>query len=151
MTIDIVLLHPKSNGLIQLKSSDPSQSVTINANYLSDEENHDLNLLLHGYKQVVNIFFNQQPFDGIVTFGHLQPCNDPLIQNEMHSNDEILNQYIMNNIQTNNNQIGTDSIGLVVDSNLILRNTSNVRIVDSSVIPHHIPVSGSLSNGRFYS
>eukprot|EP01083_Nonionella_stella_P108447 315492_1 len=136
VTIDVILLHPKSRGFIELQGNAYPYDVNINPQYLSDEESQDLDLLLKGYREIENIFFNKEPFDGVVTFGPFWPCGDAM------DNDEAIKKYIANNIQTHDNHIATNKMGLVVDHNFVLNNTTNVRVVDASTIPSSI--SGSI-------
>eukprot|EP01084_Bolivina_argentea_P124469 220552_1 len=129
ITIDIILLHPKSNGFVDMN--------VINPKYLSDKNNQDLEMLLKGYREIERIFVNKEPWHGTVTFGPFWPCNESI-----NNDDESIKKYIVNNVQTNNNWIGTNKMNVVVNNKFVLNNTLNVRIVDGSVMPSLI--SGSI-------
>lgn len=49
------VLHPKSRGYITLGSNDPLAPPKIFANYLSDEQDHDLKVLIEGIKFAIKL------------------------------------------------------------------------------------------------
>lgn len=49
------VLHPKSRGYITLASNDPLAPPKIHANYLSDDQNHDMKVLIEGIKFAVKL------------------------------------------------------------------------------------------------
>merc|ERR1712154_126141 len=94
----------------------------------------DLDLLLKGFREIERVFFGKEPFDGITTKGHFWPCHGMLSKEDM-ANDEVMKRYIANNVRTNHNRVGTNSLGKVLNEDFILKHTTNVRVVDGSVIP----------------
>ena len=131
VTIEIVLLHPKSKGFVKLKSDDPMDDMMVNPMYLSDER--DLEILLKGYREIERVFIGKEPFDGTTTDGPFWPCGGDGVLD-----DERMKQYIRNNVQSNGHRVGTNSMGIVVDEELRLKDALNVRVVDGSVIPETV-------------
>jgi choline dehydrogenase len=83
-TLAPTLLHPKSRGYVELKSSDPNEHPLIQPNYLNEKE--DVKTLVDGmkfaYKMTLTQAFKE---NGIASFepGKRNSCNWYLLRREM--------------------------------------------------------------------
>ena len=130
ITISVHLLKPKSVGHIELKSKDPADDVLIQPNYLSISS--DLDRLVEGFKEVTNII-SQHPFSDI----HNNTGFIYTKYNDFKSDSDI-RQYINDTIYSSYTPIGTNKLSDIVNDELILSGSNNVRIIDASVIPELI-------------
>lgn len=147
VTIKSILLHPITEGYIELRSDNVLDAPIIQPNYLSDDR--DLEILKQSFyelNRVFNIFNNAEKDNNVnstrnpfhtITDGYLK-CRKYFNGNDRSIDGEVVERFIRDNIYSNHNSIGTCKMGVVVDSQFRLRNTQNVRVVDSSVIPHMI-------------
>merc|ERR1711879_825270 len=115
-----------------LNSANPSDQMIIDMT--ASQTENDLNLLVKGFREIERVYFGKEPFDGVTTNGHFWPCHGMINEKEM-ADDEVIKKYIANNLRTNHNRVGTNSLGKVVNEQFILKQTTNVRVVDGSVIP----------------
>lgn len=127
-TIRPVLLHPKSTGRVTLRSSDPTDPARIFQNFLSEPEDWRT---LRDAVGIVRHIAGQKPLD---------PFRGP----EILPADEPIDSYIKRNARTAHHPLGTCKMGpasdplAVVDAELRVRGTENLRVVDASVIPDMI-------------
>ena len=140
VTVEIVLLHPRSKGTVSLSAE--GVGVEVRPCYLSDER--DLSLLLRGFREVQRVFFGAAPFDGATTSGPRLSwsCLRGRRRVSWNASDERIKAHIAQNVRSQHNRVGTLRMGAVVDERLVLRGTTNVRVVDASVMP--ALTSGSL-------
>lgn len=126
-TVLPTLLHPKSRGYVQLKSSDPLADPVIQPNFLKEKE--DLEQLVKGVKMALKII-NQSAFDPL-----REKINAPMDA----SSDESLKEHIRNAVETVYHPVGTCKMGnddmAVVDDQLRVHGVTNLRVVDASIMP----------------
>ncbi|KAF9540498.1 alcohol oxidase [Agrocybe pediades] len=125
--------HPFSRGTIHIKSSDPSEMPTIDPHYF--EEEHDVRLFAEIMK------FNRR-------VAKSEPLKSFLIDEEVYpglqyGTDEQIIDFLKSNFLTSYHPVGSCSMlpqadNGVVDTNLKVYNTSNLRVVDTSIVPLHI-------------
>lgn len=124
--------HPFSRGNIHVGSADPLVKATCNPNYLSKT-------------------FDQDTFVEAVKFGLTISKTEPLASSIVGRQDPAANvtsdaditNYVKTYLRTIHHPIGTSALapralGGVVDKNLKVYGTANVRVVDASIIPLHM-------------
>jgi len=132
-------LLPQVRGTVHIGSADPTVFPTVDPKYLTT----DFEVLLHANATKLSRgIFNTAPLSGIVQ-SELQPGSTVSTDS-----DADWQQFVKENVTPVIHPIGTCPMqpkadGGVVDSSLIVYGTSNVRVVDSSVIP--IQISAHLS------
>ncbi|KAI0066612.1 alcohol oxidase [Artomyces pyxidatus] len=133
LTLTAHVNHPFSRGSIHAKSTDPLEHPELDPHYF--EEEYDLTMFVETIK------FNRrlaqrEPFKSILTGTEVNP--GPEVQT-----DEQIADFLKANLLTGYHTVGSCSMlpledGGVVDPKLKVYNTSNLRIVDLSIVPLHI-------------
>ncbi len=127
-TIVPILLRPKSNGRILLKTADPLDHPRIYANYCADPD--DLEKLVTGLKTARRIA--QLP--PLATYEETE--NDP---GKSATSDNALRQYIRESAFTLYHPVGSCKMGIdaqaVVNPQLQVHGIKGLRVVDASVMP----------------
>ncbi|KAJ7146033.1 alcohol oxidase [Mycena epipterygia] len=122
--------HPMARGSIHINSADPTAAPVINGNYLNND--FDVKTILQGIKFLLKLG-KTAPLSEIIK-GVVEPTV---------TSDADLIQWIRNTLSTGSHILGTAALatqaqGGVVDSNLIVYGTTNLRIVDASIMPFTI-------------
>ena len=120
------LLRPESRGTVSISSKNPMEDPVIDPNYLSNK--NDLKTMIEGYKKMMQIM-NTAPLD---QFNNVRnPVN--------LKDDKSIESAIRARADTIYHPVGTCKMGndemSVVDSNLVVRGTKNLRVVDASIMP----------------
>ena len=123
-----VLLHPRSQGDMTLRSSDPRAPVRIRHNFLAEPE--DIQTLREGFRRARDLG-NRKPMD---PFRGREASPGP----EVNTDAEV-DAWIRNTVVTVNHPLGTCAMGrgpnAVVDPDLTVRGIEGLRVVDASVFP----------------
>ncbi|KAH9476794.1 GMC oxidoreductase family protein Mala s 12 [Psilocybe cubensis] len=131
-TVTAILNHPISRGTIHTESVDPLAYPIIDPHYL--ESNTDLEVLVQHIKFIKSLA-NTEPWkSGIIREVYPGPN---------YSSDRDIREYVKEHVLTIWHTIGGCSMlprskSGVVDANLKVYGTTNLRVVDLSVIPLHI-------------
>lgn len=137
MTADVILLHPRSNGWVKLKSPRPEDLPAITLNIFSDQE--DFETARRGIEIVRRIY--RTPPQAELTGREIVPGA------ELMGKDE-LNEYIRANAGVTQHPVGTCAMGgspdSVCDPQLRVRGVEGLRVVDASVMP---TIPGANTNG----
>ncbi|OSD08629.1 GMC oxidoreductase [Trametes coccinea BRFM310] len=128
------LLHPLSRGSVHIASTDPAAAPAIDPNYFANSL--DLDMLLNAFKFTLDKLYKTGPFGDVV-----RKLVTP--SSEVVASDDALKEYIKNNCGCVYHPLGSASMlpredGGVVDPQLKVYGTANVRVVDASVIPLEI-------------
>jgi choline dehydrogenase len=127
-TLGPTLLHPFSRGDIRLRSSNPLDSPSIRANYLSDTR--DMDIMLEGVKLSRELVATKA-FDSY-RGAELHP-------GPTAKDDTALRAHIARFTETLYHPIGTCKMGhdamAVVDSELRVQGVEGLRVVDASIMP----------------
>ncbi|KAL4937313.1 hypothetical protein BDV06DRAFT_215985 [Aspergillus oleicola] len=138
----LFLLLPFSRGSVHIPSSETGVYPAINPNYfLLDWDLH----LQRRIAQIVKGFWETGPVKDIVG-GRVTPSAEDLPDD---ASDEAWEGWIRNSFTPNHHLLGTTAmlprdLGGVVDANLVVYGTKNVRVVDTSGFPTQ--VSGHLTS-----
>ncbi|KAJ8502004.1 hypothetical protein ONZ45_g11940 [Pleurotus djamor] len=130
--LPICHLHPKSRGHVHLSSSDPTAKPAIDHNYLSRE--YDIKALVQ-LLRFMQTLSKTGPLGAIVT----GIVDFPAVADT----DESLTTWIRANITTIFHPVGSTAmapkdLGGVVDPELLVYGTTNLRVVDAGIIPLQI-------------
>ncbi|KAF8874413.1 alcohol oxidase [Infundibulicybe gibba] len=128
-SIFLAVMHPFSRGTVHIGSNDPLANPTIDPQLLSHPL--DLELLVDAIKYARKI----------VSTDVLRPIvRDEVAPGPDIQSDEKIREYVKENLATVFHPVGTASMlpredGGVVDADLRVYGTANLRVVDASVIP----------------
>ncbi len=129
-TMHACMLRPRSRGEIRLASADPDAKPAIHANYLSDAEGYDLDMLIEGVKLSREIFA-AKAFDAY--------RGAEIFPGAATQTDAQIEAFIRRKAETVYHPVGTCRMGnddsAVVDSELRVRGVPGLRVVDASVMP----------------
>ncbi|KAL5639510.1 hypothetical protein ACGC1H_006223 [Rhizoctonia solani] len=131
-SLSMVLQHPFSRGNVHINSSNPLTSPQINPNYLS--KSIDQETFVQALKFGLKIS-QTEPLASLVVARQDPPPET--------TSDNAYVEYVKTSVRTIHHPIGTAAlapraIGGVVDTSLKVYGTSNVRVVDASIIPIHM-------------
>ncbi|KAF8331596.1 hypothetical protein F5887DRAFT_1081185 [Amanita rubescens] len=129
-SIAITHVHPMSRGSIHLNSTSINDHPLINPNVLEAEWD---TWILSKATAYARRFFQTQPMLDIFEPDEIYPGSS------VETEEEWI-QYVTENINIGYHSVGTSSLlpqgkGGVVDSNLKVYGTSNIRVVDNSILP----------------
>ncbi|KAF8604819.1 alcohol oxidase [Ceratobasidium sp. AG-I] len=124
--------HPFSRGNVHIGSADPLVKATPNPNYFS--KTFDQDTLVEAVKFGLTIS-KTEPLASLIV-ARQDPAPNV-------TSDADITNYVKTYLRTIHHPIGTAALasrllGGVVDSNLKVYGTTNVRVVDASVIPLHV-------------
>jgi choline dehydrogenase len=128
LTVDAVVLHPKSRGRVSLRSADPRAAPRIEFNCLSDAA--DLETMRRGLRIARHIYATAPQ-------SHLVAAE--LAPGAHRTSDADLDAYIRATAGVTQHPVGTCSMaagaGRVVDENLRVRGIDGLRVADASIMP----------------
>jgi choline dehydrogenase len=119
-TIGVVLLQPKSSGIVRLGSADPFDAAVIEPRYLSEAD--DLETLVRGVELARQVA--------------AAPAFEAFVGAELEPGEVPVEQAIRERATTLYHPVGTCRLGDVVDTELRVRGLSGLHVADASVIPH---------------
>lgn len=136
------LLMPFSRGNVHINSADPKAYPSINPNFFLIELDLDVQIAIAKWTRK---FWATEPMKSLIT-AEISPGYDVLPQN---ATDAEWASWVKTAVTANSHPLGTCAmmprdLGGVVDEKLKVYGTSNVRVVDASVMPFQ--VSGHLSS-----
>ncbi|CAI7620673.1 unnamed protein product [Penicillium bialowiezense] len=127
---------PFSRGSVHLSSADPTAAATIDPKYFMLD--FDLHAQVEAARFIREVF-NTEPFAGMAG----AETSPGLSAVAATAGDEGWSDFIKNNYRSNFHPISTTAmlpkeVGGVVDTSLKVYGTSNVRVVDASVVPFQV-------------
>ncbi|HET6430790.1 choline dehydrogenase [Dyella sp.] len=129
-TLHACYLHPRSRGRLRLRSADPSAPIAIHANYLGDDERHDLARMIEAAK-VSREILAQPAFDAY--------RGTPVFPERPLATDAEYEAFIRRKAESIYHPVGSCLMGrdadAVVDSELRVHGVAGLRVVDASVMP----------------
>ncbi|KAJ7092287.1 alcohol oxidase [Mycena belliarum] len=133
ITLQILLNHPISRGTIHVASNDPSQPPAIDPHYFESE--HDLKMLVELIKFNRRLM-QQEPLCSIVSDAEVNPGPD-------YQTDEQIGEWLKAHFTSTWHTAGSCSMlpladGGVVDPQLKVYKTTNIRVIDISIVPLHV-------------
>jgi choline dehydrogenase len=128
MTVSAIQTHPYSRGEVRIRSRDPHEDGTIDANYLSDPR--DIAILARGLARIRGIMRQPAIADRVVE--EVEPGADV-------TSPEALEHHLRTECQTVYHPVGTCRMGAdadaVLDPALRVRGVQGLRVIDASVMP----------------
>ncbi|KAM5533331.1 hypothetical protein V8D89_013005 [Ganoderma adspersum] len=130
MTIVSTVMHPLSRGSVHIASGDPTAPPAIDPNYLAHPQ--DLQMSLSLMKLALKVFETKPLADDVRQLVAPSP--------KQAATDEGLIEHIKNSCSCVFHPVGTASMlpredGGVVDPQLRVYGTANLRVVDASILP----------------
>ena len=123
-----VLLHPRSQGEVTLRSADPAALVRIVNNFLADPA--DVATLRAAFRLAEDLA-HKRPMDAF--------RGKRLAPGSSLKTDAEIDDWIRNNVITVNHPLGTCAMGdgpdAVLDPDLKVRGTEGLRVVDAAALP----------------
>jgi 4-pyridoxate dehydrogenase len=123
-----VLLHPRSQGEVTLRSADPAALVRIVNNFLADPA--DVATLRAAFRLAEDLA-HKRPMDAF--------RGTRLAPGSSLKTDAEIDDWIRNNVITVNHPLGTCAMGdgpdAVLDPDLKVRGTEGLRVVDAAALP----------------
>jgi len=130
LTIGLVLLQPRSRGVVELESPDPLAPPRIRPGYLSDPDGEDLGTLVEGLRLARRVF--RAPALARYVGAELEPGSEV-------ATDLALAAFVRQKAETLYHPVGTCRMGIddlaVVDPELRVQGVDGLRVVDASVMP----------------
>ncbi|KAG7091495.1 hypothetical protein E1B28_010525 [Marasmius oreades] len=131
MTLIVAYTHPFSRGSIHITSPDPRVPPAIQPDYLSNSA--DLDILSRAVDFTLRLY-ETPPLKDII----IAPVAPPFSKSD--SDSEKLNKFSCEVISTVHHPVGTASMlpredGGVVDHDLLVYGTANLRVIDCSIMP----------------
>lgn len=132
-TIIAGLMHPLARGSVHINSSDPAAHPVYDPKFASND--YDLQGLVTMLKYIRKIF-NTAPFSDVYV-SEYDPGYDVVPANATNT---VWEEFVRNNVNTFYHPVGTCAMlprkdGGVVDPELKVYGTQNLRVVDASIIP----------------
>ncbi|KAN0132354.1 alcohol oxidase [Lactarius tabidus] len=133
VNIACLMNHPLSRGSIHIKSNDPLERPAIDPHYF--EEEYDIRSLAETFKFGRRLA-KQEPLKSYLIEGEVSPGSSV-------QTDEQIIEFLKNHAATTFHTVGSCSMlpredGGVVDNKLKVYGTTNVHVIDISIIPLHI-------------
>ncbi|KAI0039714.1 GMC oxidoreductase [Auriscalpium vulgare] len=130
----VSLMHPLSRGSVHIASADPAEAPAIDPNYFAHPT--DLDMLVEGLKFTLKVF-DTEPVKSAAR-GPVMPSAAVF-----SAGDAALREYVKETVGGEFHPLGTASMlpradGGVVDPDLKVYGTSNLRVIDCSVLPLEI-------------
>jgi choline dehydrogenase-like flavoprotein len=129
----ICLAYPLSRGSIHIKSSDPFEHPAIDPNFMAHPA--DAKVAAAGLKMLEGVE-HSKAMSGRFGSRVMPPKDFDLTKTEQGA------AWARQVVASEYHPIGTCAIGDAVDSKLVVKGTSNIRVADGSVLPNH--VSGNM-------
>ncbi|MEK9640623.1 MAG: GMC family oxidoreductase N-terminal domain-containing protein [Alphaproteobacteria bacterium] len=128
ITINVALMRPESRGFVKAKDNHILTAPIIQPNYLNAKKDRDT--LVGGMQEIRRIMRKSALRD--IIFSEYSPTAD------LESDDDCL-EFICERARTSYHPVGTCKMGQdefsVVDEKLQVKNISNLRVVDASIMP----------------
>ncbi|WP_282153334.1 GMC family oxidoreductase [Ruegeria atlantica] len=127
-SINMVLLHPKSQGVLQLASADPKDNPVIDFNYFGDAD--DMDMVVNGFREVLKMTQTKA----------LDPYTSQ-VSPSIDTSDEELKAFVLDNAGSVFHPVGTAKMGkdddpsAAVDQRLRFKGIIGLRVADASVFP----------------
>jgi choline dehydrogenase len=132
-----MLSRPKSRGRIVLAGPDPNSYPLIHAGYLTHDD--DIKVLVEGAHRTIKMVMNSTTFQSMDI--KLPPIHFPGCESFVFNSDAYWECYHRHATLTIYHHVGTNSMGkasdtmAVVDSELKVFGTTNLRVIDASIMP----------------
>lgn len=128
LTLELILLHPRSRGWIRLADADPTSMPLINPNFLGEKD--DLDALVTGVRAAREVM--------------AQPSLRDVVEEEnapgaATQSNEAIAEWIKGHVATSWHPVGTCRMGsdprAVVDPRLRVNGVDGLRVIDASIMP----------------
>ncbi|KAK5052585.1 hypothetical protein LTR84_002450 [Exophiala bonariae] len=130
ITASIVGLQPTSEGTVKLASANPHHGPLIDPQYYTTEV--DRYAIRDAVRRITKLF-TQTSWSETIIAGETPSYQFPPLHHGI--TDDEIDARIANSAASCYHSTGTTSMGLVVDGNLVVKGTENLRVVDAGVIP----------------
>ena len=133
ITISVLLLNPLSSGYVHVNSADPAKPPTIDTKYL--DHPLDIEVLARHIRYLETTLVKTQPIASL-----LKPNGKRNTLYKPFESLEDVKEYIRKTAMSNWHLVGTCAMlpkekGGVVDEKLLVYGTTNLRVVDASIMP----------------